>query len=58
MLCFIFVLIFFFLKIFTQEDEAPIVEDVKDDDKDDADEDEDEDDDEDDDDKEDGVLGH
>jgi nascent polypeptide-associated complex subunit alpha len=40
-----------------EEDEAPIVEDVKDDDKDDADEDEDEDDDEDDDDKEDGVLG-
>jgi hypothetical protein len=57
LLCFIFSYdVFFFLG--TQEDEAPIVEDVKDDDKDDADEDEDEDDDEDDDDKEDGVLGH
>ncbi|XP_057457321.1 nascent polypeptide-associated complex subunit alpha-like protein 2 [Lotus japonicus] len=40
-----------------QEDDAPIVEDVKDDDKDEADDDEDEDDDDEDDDKEDGALG-
>ena len=43
---------------FSQEDEAPVVEDVKDDDKDDADDDEDDDDDDDDDDdKEDGAQG-
>ena len=40
-----------------QEDDAPMVEDVKDDDKDEADDDEDDDDDDDEDDKEDGAQG-